>query len=265
MEDDSQQTTEGKKPGAGPRPSQRVPDLGRLERKAKPHTPRRKPSVPPGPARAAPPTSEPPQEPSWAYPEREPLRLERQLAMAGRRAKIHLTETDEGFLRRYSFGTACGFYMMNRALWPFLIFVVLVGLSPLLIRAPVWFVAVTVVLLLIYPPGFTFLCILAGPVSYSAPYLMQGPIRNLMVGGGIIFYLAAGVYTLLLAVAGVYARRQRWQNWDWPSFADFEEMEKRWQVFGIIFWLVLVGSAVYVFATNGFEELFPLFWGSDFA
>ncbi|OPX22827.1 MAG: hypothetical protein B1H03_03355 [Planctomycetales bacterium 4484_113] len=263
MEDSSQRPPEPKG-SEEPRLRKRLPDLKRLERKAKPPSEKAR-----QPAASRTPSAEPsaggPPLPATPDHTREPLELRRQLETAGARVKIRLSEVDEHYLRHYTFGTACGIYMMNRVLWPYLLFVAIVALSPLLIRAPLWFVGIMLVALLIYPLGFTFMCLLAGVVASSAPYLMQGPMRNLMLGGGFVFYLAAGIYAFLIAAAGIYARRQRWENWDWASFSDFVEVEKRWQTIGIVFWLGLIAAIIYVFATNSFEDLFPIFWGTDFA
>jgi len=263
MTDEGQETRDGMESG-GVRPGKRLPDLGRLERKLKPGREKPRPA-PSGSVSRRPSMEEPVREPSWHAAPLESSRLERQLVLAGKRERMRLTETDERFLSRYSFGTACGLYYLNRALWPYLVFAVVVGLSPRLVHAPWWFTGIVLVSLLVCPVGFAFLCVLAGPVAYSAPYLMEGPIRSLMLGGGVLFYLAAGVFGFLIAIAGIYARRQRWQAHDWASFADFEETEKRWQAVGIVFWLGVIVAIIYVFATNRFEELFPIFWGTDFA
>jgi len=191
--------------------------------------------------------------------------LDLQMDIMRRRSRFRLLETEERFVRRYSFGTACGIYMMNRTLWPFLLLIAICAMSPLLTRAPLWFVVMMLVILVLYPPGFIFMCVVAGIVSNSAPFLVIGRLHKLVGGGGVIFYLAAGIFAFIIAIAGVYARQRRWQTLEWANFEEFHHLETRWQAVGIVLWIMLLALLASAYFMNNFEDIFPIIWGTDFA
>lgn len=133
------------------------------------------------------------------------------------------SDVDEKFLKGYSFGPGCGFYLLNRIFWPlFLIGVVLNSLDRALESAA------------------------QNPYSDASTQAVVSVMLILVSIAGLVLL---GVFIWL----GTVARRKRWERLKWKSFSQFRSDEKRWNIYGIIGWVLTVIFLVVSFAI-GFAE-----------
>jgi hypothetical protein len=132
------------------------------------------------------------------------------------------TFPDEKFLKGYSFGPGCGFYLFNRVFWPWI----------------AWGV---------------FLYLFNEAMNYAA--------FHASINAGFLLMLIAvvpGVVYLVMYVAmGQTARRRRWERLQWQSFSHFRSNENDWNLLGIIGWayqllavIVMIARYIYLSMTT---------------
>jgi hypothetical protein len=114
-------------------------------------------------------------------------------------------EPDARFLRGYSLGPGCWFYLFSRVFWPLALLYLLVkgavqmmsdpGLEPLPFGEPQWVFAARVI-----------------SVAWLA----------------------------LLLATGIVARKLRWRKLKWKSFSEFKADEINWNIAGAAGWLLVI-------------------------
>ena len=65
------------------------------------------------------------------------------------------------------------------------------------------------------------------------------------------FIIDKNIYVLMgfpkyifIIIYSFFARRQSWNNCEWKSFSDFTISEKKWNIMGICFWIIVLVSLV---------------------
>ncbi len=180
------------------------------------------------------------------------------------KSKLESVEVDEDFLKSYSFAPACGVYLFARQLWFFLIAPLMVIVLLYINDAPIWLIAATAVAIIIFPLYAVFMLVTLGFMIIDSPWEVYRELKTFAGPNGIAAFFYAGVLVLIIAFAGLIARRGRWYSLEWGSFADFKASEKTWQAVGIVLWIVLIAFIVGVLFGEQFVQFFGLIFGDDF-
>ncbi len=133
------------------------------------------------------------------------------------------SDADPRFLKGYSFGPGCGFYLLNRVFWPLF----LIGAALHLLSRGIESAAQT-------------------PSDAAA-------LAPLSVTIGVINLAFLGVLIWL----GTVARKKRWEKLNWKSFSQFRSDEGAWNIAGIIGWILTVIVLIASFAIGCAEALQP--------
>ncbi len=178
--------------------------------------------------------------------------------------KLSHMELDIRFLSRFSFASACGIYLLNAGMWPFLILPLLTVALTVFSGSPWWYWLATLLFLLIYPLSSVFFFFTLAYTQYDSPWLVEGGLEMVAGPEGIIALAFAIILLINFISAGLTARRRRWAYLNWANFAEFKAVELRWQFLGISLWWLFALVAIGAFFLRNYPEIYDVILGIDF-
>jgi hypothetical protein len=130
---------------------------------------------------------------------------------------------EQRFLKAFSWAPGCGFYFWSNAMYPFLVFsLVLTGMN----RA----------------------------VNLMTESTENGNVARLF-GLSAVSLLVIGASFALLVWAGKVSRQRRWQILQWDNFEQFRVNERAWTGWGIAGWAIMSFSFVVTFLAAVYGSL----------